>query len=137
MSQENVELVRRAWEATGTEDWPTVVATIHPEAEIFDFDVPDADVYRGHDGFFGWLERWNEGWESWRAEDLELRPIGDDGVIALFRMVARGRHSGLELERLDAIAYRIEDGLIVYMAYFNDQEQALEALAGSGQQADD
>ena len=135
MAEENVELVRRAWEATGTEDWATAVATIHPEAEIYDFDVPDADVYRGHDGFFSWLDRWNQGWESWSTEDLELRPIGDDSVIALFRMVARGRHSGLELERHDAIAYRIDHGLIVYMAYFNDQEQALEAI-GSGQQPD-
>ena len=43
-------------------------------------------------------------------------------------MIARGGASGLELDRRDAIVYRIQGGLIVYMAYYYDQEQALEAL---------
>jgi ketosteroid isomerase-like protein len=137
MSHENVELVRRSWEASLAEDWPAVLATLDPGAEIRDFDVPDADVNRGHDGFFAWLRRWNEAWASWRVEGLDIQPVGDDGVIALFRMTATGDRSGLELDRNDAIVYRIENGLIVYLAYFNDQEPALEAVGGSGQQADD
>jgi ketosteroid isomerase-like protein len=135
MSQENVELIRRAWEATFAEDWPTVLGTLHPDAEIRDFDVPDTEVYRGHEGFFRWLRRWNDAWESWHVEDLDVRSTGNNRGISLFRMVARGEHSGLELERRDAIVYRIEDGLIVYMAYYNDQAQAREAIA-SGEQSD-
>ena len=127
-AEQNVELVRRSWDASLAADWPAVLATLHPDAEIRDFDVPDSDIGRGHDGFFVWLGRWNEGWESWHVEDLELQAVGDDRVIALFLMVARGGRSGLELERRDAIAYRIEDRQIVYMAYFNDQAQALEAV---------
>jgi ketosteroid isomerase-like protein len=84
-------------------------------------------VGRGHDGFFAWLRRWNEAWGSWRVQDLDIKPEGDDRVIALFRMIASGEHSGLELERRDAIVYRLERGLIVYLAYYNDQEQAFEA----------
>jgi hypothetical protein len=49
------------------------------------------------------------------ALDVSIRPEGEDGVIALFRMIASGEHSGLE------------HGQIVYLAYYNDQEQALEA----------
>jgi ketosteroid isomerase-like protein len=128
MANENVELVRSSWEASLAEDWPAVLATLDPDAEIRDFDIPDADVGRGHDGFFGFLRRWNEAWGSWRVQDLDIRPEGDDRVIALFRMIASGEHSGLELERRDAIVYRIERGLIVYMAYYNDQDQAFEAV---------
>jgi ketosteroid isomerase-like protein len=62
-----------------------------------------------------------------RVEDLDIRPEGDDRVIALFRMIASGEHSGLELERRDAMVYRIEGGQIVYLAYYNDQERAFEA----------
>ena len=40
------------------------------------------------------------------------------------------------LDRRDAIVYRIENGLIVYQAYFNDQNEALEK-ARSGEQPDD
>jgi ketosteroid isomerase-like protein len=128
MANENVELVRSSWEASLAEDWPAVLATLDPGAEIRDFDIPDADVGRGHEGFFAFLRRWNEAWGSWRVQDLDIRPEGDDRVIALFRMIASGEHSGLELERRDAIVYRIEGGLIVYLAYYNDQDQAFEAV---------
>ena len=127
MANENADVVRRSWDASLAEDWPAVLATLHPDAEIRDFDIPDADVGRGHDGFFAWLRRWNEAWGSWRVQDLDIKPEGDDRVIALFRMIASGEHSGLELERRDAIVYRLERGLIVYLANYNDQEQAFEA----------
>ena len=128
MSEENVELIRRGFMAAMEEDWPTALATLAPDAEIHDFDIPDAGVYHGHDGFLAWLEGWGQGWESWRVEDAEFRPAGDDHVIALFRIIAKGGHSGMELERLDAITYRIDGGKITRMEYFNDQSLAREAV---------
>jgi ketosteroid isomerase-like protein len=124
--EDNVEVVRRGFMAAMEEDWPTALDTLDPAAEIHDFDIPDAGVYRGHDGFFAWLEGWGAGWESWRADDPEFRAVGDDAVIALFRIAARGGHSGLELERDDAIVYRLRGGKIVRMEYFNDQAAAME-----------
>jgi hypothetical protein len=47
-------------------------------------------------------------------------------------MIATGGHSGMELERLDAITYRIQAGHIVRMEYFNDQALGLEALGLRG-----
>ena len=128
MSQENVELVRRGFNAALEADWPTALSTLSPEVEVHDFDIPDAGVYRGHDGFVAWLRGWSEGWGSWRLEDVEFRSTGDDGVIALFRLIAKGGHSGIELERDDAITYRIEGGKIVRTEYFNDQRRALAAV---------
>ena len=43
--------------------------------EIDDQDIPDAD---GHDSFHEWQARWNESWDSWRVEDVELLPSGED-----------------------------------------------------------
>ena len=53
-------------------------------------------------------------------------------MIALFRIVAKGGHSDMELERPDAITYRIEGGKIARMEYFNDQGLALEAVGLQG-----
>ena len=128
MSQANVEIVRRGFTATIEEDWDTALGTLDPDAEIHDFDVPDAGVEHGHDGYFAWLEGWSASWETWRVEDVEIRAAGGDQVVALFRMIAKGRSSGIEVDRLDAITYRIRDGKIVRMEYYNDQEQALEAV---------
>jgi ketosteroid isomerase-like protein len=128
MSKENVELVGRGFMAAIQEDWGTALRTLDPDVEIHDFDIPDAGVYRGHDGFLAWLKGWSEGWGSWRLEDIEFREAGDDGVIALFRVIARGAHSGMELERDDAITYLVRDGKIVRSEYFNDQKRALAAV---------
>ena len=132
MSDENLELVRRRFGAALEDDWDTALEALDPDFEVHDFDIPDAEVYRGHEGIRAWVERWGEGWESWRMDDVEFRPAGDDAVIALFRIVARGAHSGLELERDDAIVYRIRDGKIVRIEYFNDQRQALDAAGLRG-----
>jgi ketosteroid isomerase-like protein len=129
VSDENLELVRRRFAAALEENWETALEDLDPDVEIHDFDIPDAGgVFRGHDGYRDWVKHWTEGWESTRMEDPEFRAMGDDCVIALFRMIAIGAHSGLELERDDAIVYRIRDGRIVRVDYFNDQARALEAV---------
>jgi ketosteroid isomerase-like protein len=127
MSQENVEIVRRALMAVLEADWDAAVENLHPEAEIYDFDIPDAGAYRGHDGFFEWLKRWGESWETWRIDDIEIRAAGGDQVIALFRMIAKGEGSGIEVERPDAVVYWLKGAKIVRMEYFNDRAKALEA----------
>ena len=128
MSTENVELVRRRFAAALVDDWETALEALDFDVEIHDFDIPDAGgVFHGHEGYRDWVRHWTEGWESTRMEDAEYRTVGDDCVIALFRMVATGAHSGMQLERGDAIVYRIRNGRIVVIEYFNDQRRALEA----------
>jgi hypothetical protein len=91
--------VRRSFEGLARGDLEAATADFAPTVEIDDRDIPDAD---GHDSYYEWIGRWNESWASWRIEDLELRPSGEDKVVALFRIIATGRGSGVELERDDA-----------------------------------
>ena len=81
----------------------------------------------GADSFYAWLARWDAAWETWRLEDLEIRPVGKDRTISLFKMIARGKGSGIELARDDAVLAEFRDGKIVRIGYYNDQAQALEA----------
>jgi ketosteroid isomerase-like protein len=127
MSQENVETVRRALIAVLNRSWPKVLAELNPEIEIEDTVIPDGSDYRGHKGFFRWLERWNESWEGWRLENIEIVSAGDDYVVGLWRMVAKGKGSGIEIDRPDAVVYKLRDSKIVRMAYYNDQDKALKA----------
>jgi ketosteroid isomerase-like protein len=126
MSAENVELVRRRFAAALEDDWDTALEDLGHDVEIHDFDIPDAGgIYRGHEGYRAWVRRWMDGWESARMEEPEFRAVGDDRVIALFRMVVTGAHSGMELERDDAVVYTIRAGKIVRVEYFNDQDEAV------------
>jgi ketosteroid isomerase-like protein len=129
MSQENVEAVRRFMDALVREDWKAVLAELDPEVEIDDLDISlDTDHYRGHEGFVKWLSVWNDAWDSWRLEDVEVLPVGEDRVIALFLMLVTGKGSRIELDRRDALTCTMRAGKIVGMAYYNDQQQAREAV---------
>ena len=133
MSRENADVVRRFIEALGrtqgSDDWQPVLAELDPDAEIDDLDISlDTDLYRGQDRVRKWVGVWNEAWESWRVEDLEIRPVGEDRVIALFLMRVKGKGSGIELSRHDAVVCSLRAGKIVEIGYYNDQQQALEAV---------
>lgn len=132
MSRENVEIVERAFEALGRGDWQGITTMLDPNVEVHDFDIPDAGIYHGQEGFLAWLTRWSEGWESWRVEDVDIRAVSNDQVIALFRMITKGAGSGIEMKRLDAIVYRLKDNKMTRLEYFNDQAQALEAVGPRG-----
>jgi len=99
-------------------------AELGPTIRIDDTDIPDAD---GHDSYHDWLGRWNESWETWRVEGLELVPSGEHMVLVLFRMIATGKGSGIELGRDDGLLGEFRDGKIVRLGYYNDQAQALKA----------
>jgi ketosteroid isomerase-like protein len=123
MSQENVEVMRRIVEAAGRKEYEAVLADLDPDVEIDDSDIPEST---GADSFLEWLARWDQAWESWRIEDIEVRAAGDDRVIALFRMVAKGKGSGIELTRLDALVASFRAGKAVKLEYYNDQVLALK-----------
>ena len=124
MSQENVETTRRFTDALVSGDYAAAAAELGPDLEIDDTDIPEST---GADSFSAWLARWNQSWESWRIEDLEVRPVGDDATISLFKMIVRGKGSGIELTREDATVAEFRAGKIVRIGYYNDQAQALAA----------
>lgn len=124
MPQENVETTRRFTEALVRKDYAAAATELGPKLEIDDTDIPEST---GADSFYAWLARWDEAWETWRLEDLEIRPVGEDRTISLFKMIVRGKGSGIELARDDAVLAEFRDGKIVRIGYYNDQSQALEA----------
>ena len=123
MSQENVDTTRRFTEALNRGDYKTAAAELDLELQIDDTDIPEST---GTDSFYAWLARWDQAWEDWRIEDLQIRPVGADRTISLFRMIVRGKGSGIELTREDAVLANFRNGKIVRIAYYNDGAKALE-----------
>jgi ketosteroid isomerase-like protein len=129
MAEDNVEIVRRSTEAAARGDLDTAVSDLAHDVEVEDTDIPDAGDYRGHEGYFQWLEQWGESWESYEIHGLEFRPAPDGRVVALFDIVATGKGSGIELTRGDAIVSTVRDGKISRIVYYNDQQRALTEAA--------
>src|SRR5271165_6726702 len=124
MAEENVEAMRRMIEATDRNDFRAVLADLDDEVKIDDTDIPEAT---GRDSYLAWIGCWDEAWESWHIEDVEIRTGDDDQVITLFTMVVRGRGSGVELRRADALVASFRGNKAVKVGYYNDQAQALKA----------
>jgi ketosteroid isomerase-like protein len=140
MSQENVEVVRRFIEALpraqASDDWQPVLAEVDPAVEIEDLDISlDTGRYRGHDSVRKWIGVWMESWESWSLEDVQVRSVGEDRAIGLFLVRARGKGSGIELSRHDAAVCKLRAGKIEEVTYYNDQQQALQDVGLSEQDA--
>jgi ketosteroid isomerase-like protein len=125
-----VEIVRRFVEAlVSGRDWQPVLADLDDDVEIDDLDISlDTQRYRGHDGFRKWIADWSDSWASWRIQDVEVRPAGEDRLIALFVMFVKGQGSGIDLSRHDALVCTLRAGKIAKLVYYNDQRQALKAV---------
>ena len=127
MSQGNVEVVRRSYEALARNDIEGALEAIDPQIEIHDHDLPDAGEYRGIDGLFRWQADWEASWESWRWEPEEFLAAGDRVVVAL-RVHAKGRGSGVEIDRLDGAVWAMRDGKGVRLDYYGSKAEALAAV---------
>ena len=128
-AEANVEIARRFSETVERGDHEAAAAMLAPDFTVDDTDIPEST---GTDSFLAWMGRWEAAFESWRIEDLEVRAIGDDRTLSLFRIYVRGTGSGVELGRDDAAIADFRDGKIVRIAYYNDQRQALEAAGLPG-----
>ena len=132
MSQENVEIVRRVYDAVARGDAATVLDAYDAEVE-WDFTrspwvgVLRQDVYRGHAGIREFIqERYADAWVDIEDECEELIAIGEE-VVSVVRTRGRGRASGAETERTHAGLWTLREGKIVRVAWFPTRAEAMEA----------
>ena len=123
MSQENVDVVRRAFEASKRHDNNAAFRLYDPEVEIE--SSYDGRVYWGLDGvrafFRDWLEVWDE--ISWEVEEWI---DGGDHVIALMHLRGRGKMSGVPVERSEAHLWKLRDARLLRLRVFATKDEALE-----------
>jgi ketosteroid isomerase-like protein len=128
MSQQNVEVVKRAYEAWNRGDIATVLDSYDPDVEWWDRDDdPDATVHRGLDAVLARFGDVNDSWAELRLEPHEFIDAGDFVVVPL-RMIGRGRGSGALLEGDEVHAMRLREGKIVEAREYRQKQEALAAI---------
>jgi uncharacterized protein len=122
MSQENVEIVRRVYEAVARRDSATVLELYDPDVE-WDFTrhpfgtFLGGTIHRGHDGlraFFGGME------EVWENVEFEIADLFDAGehVVLIATQRTRGRISGVPTEDTAVGVWTIRKGKVVRVVWF-------------------
>jgi ketosteroid isomerase-like protein len=111
MSDADVAVVRRLFDAFNAGDFDTATALLHDDIELHQARaIPDTDDYYGKEAFVQGIVRWLSGFErGFRYEPIELIDA-PNGVFAIVRLSGRGRESGVPLERDVFQVWRTRDG---------------------------
>jgi ketosteroid isomerase-like protein len=128
MSEENVEMVRRSYEAFNRGDLEGMVADLGPRFEyVTTGAVPGTEhVYRGSEGFRRFVDAlWGE-FDDARVEVHELIEAGDK-VLASITMRGRGKQSGVEVTWDIWQLWTAKDRKGVRGQAFTSKAEALEA----------
>ncbi len=128
MSQENVEIVRRAWEAYISRGFEATLDFWAEDCVWEDFpEQPDAGVHVGWEGVAEAVEQFTQAWIDLSFEPVEVIDAGGDLVVAVIAYRGRGRGSGAPLDARVTWLYEVRNGKVDRARTFTSKQQALEA----------
>jgi ketosteroid isomerase-like protein len=129
MSQENVRIVREAFESFLGGDEEKTAQLLDPEVEFHGTvgGLQEGQIAHGQSEIDQTFESEDlEAWEERRLEPEEFIDAGDD-VVVLLHEYRRGKGSGVELETETAVVVAVSGGRVVRIQGYMDREAALEA----------
>jgi ketosteroid isomerase-like protein len=133
MSQENVEAFREVIKAFNERGADAGLDLLDAEIEFReDPKFPEAQVYRGRDEVVRNFREFAASFDYYRFEIEDLRDAGGDKVMAVLREQARGKASGLEVDRRSGWVVTFRDGRALRFEIFLDPADALEAVGLRG-----
>jgi ketosteroid isomerase-like protein len=129
MSQENVEIVCRAFDRLGRDGFDSAWALLDPDLEWETSpNLPDAGVYRGRARVRAFMEeQWDIVWGGRPHLDIERTFDCGEDVLLFIRVRGRGSHTGIPLDVRIAQLVTVRDGKAVRVKVFPDRDEALEA----------
>jgi ketosteroid isomerase-like protein len=130
MSEENVEIFKRASDAGNRSDIEALLQACDPDVEWHPA-LPRSvagkrAVYRGHEGVREWMRDRDEAFAESRAEYWEIRDLGDR-IVAIGHQWFRGRESRVEVDSPIAFVVDFRDGKATRVRTYLDHREALEA----------
>jgi ketosteroid isomerase-like protein len=126
MTDDDFEVVRRAWAAASRADEGGMLEEFHPEVVAVPFGAAmEGKSYRGPEEVMGW---WRDeilaSWEFFQVHPEKFRRVGEK-ILVTGRWNARGKESGVELDIPASWVVEVRDGKIAYWETYTDHAQAL------------
>ena len=129
MSQENVEIIGRFYDAMARRDLAGAIEFHDSEVVVINTpNSPDTAPYVGHAGLGAWVRDVRAGVGQFRVEADETIDVDESRVIVIGRVCGEGRASGLPVEIPLTTVYTLRDGRIVRVQAYDTKAQALEAV---------
>jgi len=130
MSQENVDVVRRAFQAFADQGLDAMAEFWDPDIDWRAAEGAIDDVGEMH-GLAAVRRYVQEGLDTFDDLSLaveELRDVGDDRVLSIQRLKGRAKLSGIEVELRYAGVNTVRDGKIVRVREYLRVEDAVKAV---------
>jgi ketosteroid isomerase-like protein len=128
------ELLARILDAadrTGDLDW----SLVRDDLEIFDHELLDSAVHRGREAWLVWLRDWQQAFEDYSIERFDPVEVDETRILTVHRLRARGRRSGVRLERTDAQLWTFSGDRLARIDYypdFREQDHSWSRPGGAG-----
>jgi ketosteroid isomerase-like protein len=129
MSQENVEVARRYYEAyrqDGFDPWMEYWSDEIDHRTMRD-GIDDPGPIRGKNAMRAHIRDWIDTFDDFWFEAVELIDAGQDTVVAVERFGGRAKLSGVETEQTSGVVLTIRDGKIARCREYATRAEALEA----------
>jgi ketosteroid isomerase-like protein len=134
MSEENVAVVREAWDAWRRGDMRALFDFYDPAVEwdMTHSYVPDMTVFHGHEGIRDFFRQWGTFFAEYYAEPEAFVDAGDS-VIVQVRQGGRGREATVPVEMgVYWQVYRLRDGRAARVEIYRDEAEARRAVGLAG-----
>jgi ketosteroid isomerase-like protein len=127
MSEENVELTRRRFEAMNRRDLEGLVALMDSEVVAVPRVVGvEGEAFHGHEGMRRWWEDVFAAFPDLEGEVIEIRAI-EDVTLSCMRVRGHGQGSGAPIDDEIWIVSRFRDAKVVWWQTCGSERAALEA----------
>ena len=123
MSQENVEIVKRGFEAYVRGDLAAAIANYDDDVV---FNPAEESPIHGREAVLSYIRRWEEPWDDYELRVEEFIDAGDC-VIVTIHVKARGVASGAEVDARSHQVHSVRDGKLIRMDEYLVREEALRA----------
>jgi ketosteroid isomerase-like protein len=129
MSQENVAIVRAAFDAWARGDVDALLELMHPEVTVVQPQtMPGGATLHGHAGVMEAIEMWPEQWDDYRIEVVQIDDAGGNALLVRTHQRGRGRATGIEVAEDFWFLLRFRDSKIVEWRIFDAEREAREAV---------
>ncbi len=128
MSQENVEILRRMYEAANGGDWESMLREYaHPDCEARFVAGPwGAGTHRGREAILAAMSDVTAGFDAWIVEPEEFFEA-EDRIVVIVRNRLRPKGTDAEFEYRNGQIWTFRDGKIQSLLQYPSPEETLEA----------
>jgi ketosteroid isomerase-like protein len=130
MSQENVEILRRAsaaFESTGDQEGLLELCAEDIVWDVSRSDFPDKGIYHGLEGVREWMRGLDDAFEGLLWEFEGITDLGEERVLVATRVTGRGLFSKIGIDYRFVQVNTFRDGRVVRMDRYGDRAEALKA----------